>query len=679
MKIASLLQAKNPYNLINFAASILAVGMALVQFARFLYIAFSRATYPFSLEWMEGGSFVQVSRILSGQPLYVRPSFDFIPQIYPPLYFYISALLSKVLGNSFLPLRLVSIIATLGILMLIFLLVYDQSGSKLGGILATGLFCATYKLSGHWFDIGRVDSLALLLLLLSAYFVLKDKPITSIFGSIFLALSCFSKQTMLLVAGVFLVYCLFPFRKNGLIFIGMAVLVFLSGTVLLDRLYDGWYSYYVFHLPGRHNVLPNLITLIVSTKDILYVEIIKPVFVAAVIGFIYLFLFPEKGKTAGNPINKTANQAWLKRSAWSLVLLTGLLAVGSLWYLVYLPSDASRGTLGPYSLARLILMAGPVIAVGMIVVFLIKVRKDPTLIVQFAQRLFGDIRVIPRILMGTSLLVFFSIVTLTYIRPGLFEGLTTAYLQRLYPYLVGPVIILVTTGCLWRLLWPTEYLEVWFFLLLVFGLIAVSWLGRLNPGGYLNVFMPAYAGITILFGLGVGSIVEMPPEKAFMGRNVLNIVLLLLSSAQLIVLLAPVAPQIPSQADKEAGQELVRRIAACPGEVYVPFHTYLAELAGKKGYAGVVEMGELKGSFGGKADPLWDEVLSQIRFSLDTDAFAAIIQDNQLFHDAMSSNYVETGQIFEGELVFWPVSGRKVRPSIIYEPNDGGGCSLNVK
>ncbi|MFZ5912223.1 MAG: glycosyltransferase family 39 protein [Chloroflexota bacterium] len=138
---------------------------------------------------MEGGSLVQVSRILAGKPLYVQPSFEFIPQIYTPLYFYISALASLFLGNSFLPLRFVSIVSSLGILVLIFVLVRQQTGSKVSGFLASGLFFSTYKLSGYWFDIARVDSLALVLFLISLYFFLRNTPTSCGLGGIFLALS----------------------------------------------------------------------------------------------------------------------------------------------------------------------------------------------------------------------------------------------------------------------------------------------------------------------------------------------------------------------------------------------------------------------------------------------------------------------------------------------------------
>ena len=45
-----------------------------------------RIDYPYDLEWMEGGMLAHGARVAAGEPLYVLPSADFIPFIYPPLY-----------------------------------------------------------------------------------------------------------------------------------------------------------------------------------------------------------------------------------------------------------------------------------------------------------------------------------------------------------------------------------------------------------------------------------------------------------------------------------------------------------------------------------------------------------------------------------------------------------------
>ena len=64
----------------------------------YLFIAASRMAYPFTLEWVEANSFNHVVRVMQGQPLYVAPSYDFIPLIYTPLYFYVTAPLALLSG-----------------------------------------------------------------------------------------------------------------------------------------------------------------------------------------------------------------------------------------------------------------------------------------------------------------------------------------------------------------------------------------------------------------------------------------------------------------------------------------------------------------------------------------------------------------------------------------------------
>ena len=92
------------------------VVVALVPIAVYLYVALRQLGYPYELEWMEGGSVEIVGRVLHGQALYVAPSLHYVPYTYPPLYFWVSALVAKMTGLSFLPLRLVSFVSSLGCL-----------------------------------------------------------------------------------------------------------------------------------------------------------------------------------------------------------------------------------------------------------------------------------------------------------------------------------------------------------------------------------------------------------------------------------------------------------------------------------------------------------------------------------------------------------------------------------
>ena len=142
-------------------ARALVVVASLVPTAVYLYVALHRIGYPYELEWLEGGAVEIVRRVAEGQAIYVRPSVHYVPYPYTPLYFWVSGALAHVTGVGFLPLRLVSLLSSLGCCVVLIRIVWSETGDPVAGILASGLFTASFAVSGAWFDIGRVDSFSL--------------------------------------------------------------------------------------------------------------------------------------------------------------------------------------------------------------------------------------------------------------------------------------------------------------------------------------------------------------------------------------------------------------------------------------------------------------------------------------------------------------------------------------
>lgn len=87
---------------------IILIGCTIVVVTLFLFVALSRIRYPFAIEWVEGNTFLHVLRVLQGKPIYVAPSYDFIPMIYTPLYYYVSAPVAIATGNIMIAMRVVS-------------------------------------------------------------------------------------------------------------------------------------------------------------------------------------------------------------------------------------------------------------------------------------------------------------------------------------------------------------------------------------------------------------------------------------------------------------------------------------------------------------------------------------------------------------------------------------------
>jgi hypothetical protein len=238
----------------------IASGLLLLGAAAFIVvyvaIASERLLYPYELEWMEGGSVAHVQQILDGRRLYHEPNLDFVAFNYMPLYFYVSAAVAAVIGNGFFALRLVSLLASLGCFILIFQIVLRRSASAYASIAAAALFAASFRLTGAWFDIARVDSLFLALLLAGIY--LFDSPraaLRSYLSPSVLFLSFFTKQTALFVAVGLAVSALLTRRGRERVMFA-AVFGSLVGisTIAMNVATEGWFRYYVFGLAASHDV-----------------------------------------------------------------------------------------------------------------------------------------------------------------------------------------------------------------------------------------------------------------------------------------------------------------------------------------------------------------------------------------------------------------------------------------
>ncbi len=249
----------------------------------YLYLVFFRIQYPFELEWMEGGSVDHVSRILSGQKLYVTPSLEFIPYVYTPLYFYLSAFVSTIVGVGLMPLRFVSFIASLGSFLFIFLIVKQETKNEYASILATCLFAATFQISGAWFDLARVDSLFLFFLLVAIYLIrFKTSPGFYFLAGVFISLSFLTKQTALIISLPIMFYCILVDLRRSYFFVGTVVAIIGGSTLLLNYIHDGWYNYYILDLPGQHPIIKRFLV------EFWLVDIVLPLAIAFSISIFYL-------------------------------------------------------------------------------------------------------------------------------------------------------------------------------------------------------------------------------------------------------------------------------------------------------------------------------------------------------------------------------------------------------
>lgn len=225
-----------------------------------VYGKIARATvaYPYHLGWMEGGTVEVVQRVRDGESLYREPSLEYVPYLYTPLYFWVTAAFSCLFGVDFFVARLVSLLSISGCCVLVYRFVRRESASRSWALLAVGLFAATYEASGRWFHLARVDSLALLLLLWSLYLLRFRR--SAILAGLLLWLAYLAKQSSLLTALPVLAVMVVTDTKRALTAGVTATALFGASIVVGDLLTDGWYSYFTIRVGQQHQMLWTMIT-----------------------------------------------------------------------------------------------------------------------------------------------------------------------------------------------------------------------------------------------------------------------------------------------------------------------------------------------------------------------------------------------------------------------------------
>ncbi len=267
-------------------ARIAVLGAATYFIVSFLYIVTRRINYPFELEWMEGGTLDHVKRVMAGQSIYTKPSLEFVPYIYNPLYYYLCAPFAFALGDGFFPPRLVSFLASGASSWAIYSLVRLETGSRRCAYLSTAAFLAAFRLCGAWFDLARVDMLFIALWLWSLFALRRAKSNKGIIlAGVLGALAILSKQTALMALAPIVLHEFVWDWKRGVRFGGSLLGVCALGVLSLEAVYGRWYHYCAFFLPAATGLQRE------SLFGLLWGTFVLQLPVEASMGFVY-FLLP---------------------------------------------------------------------------------------------------------------------------------------------------------------------------------------------------------------------------------------------------------------------------------------------------------------------------------------------------------------------------------------------------
>ena len=238
------------------------VGLALAVFALlWTWVALARILYPFDLDFLEDDILVEAWRMANGLPVFLPPNADFVPHAYAPLYMLLSGLVFTLSGPSFLPMRLLSFVATLCSGGLLFWAAYRASRRLTVALLAPGLLIAGYALTGAQYELARVDALFIFLVLAGTLAGIHgaDSRRRRILAALLLALGFFSKQSALVFGAGMAAYLLITQRRHALDYLVIYLAAVLVPMAIMDRLTGGWSTFYLIVVPQGDPIAPSRI------------------------------------------------------------------------------------------------------------------------------------------------------------------------------------------------------------------------------------------------------------------------------------------------------------------------------------------------------------------------------------------------------------------------------------
>ena len=225
----------------------LAIGFAYA--ALFVFVAIRRILYPYEVEWNEGAILDHAIRVMHGESLYTAPSLTFAPFVYTPIYYWITAIVMKIAGVGLWSGRLISVAATFTTAYLVATIVYRETATKHLALIAALLYLAFYHATGFFYDIVRMDALALSFGIAAVYCALYIRR-GEILAAVCIALAYFTKQQMIAFWPPLAAWFIFYDRKRALSFIlSSGLLVALIHFTLIWTTND-WYRFYTITIPG---------------------------------------------------------------------------------------------------------------------------------------------------------------------------------------------------------------------------------------------------------------------------------------------------------------------------------------------------------------------------------------------------------------------------------------------
>jgi hypothetical protein len=301
-------------------------------------------TWPFEIEWMEGGTLMHAVQLKLGHAIYRAPRVDFVPYFYTPLYPMLLAATSRLgIPLSFGLGRGVSALATLVTMVLLYF-GGAREGGRAAGLLAAFLYAALFRFCGAWYDLVRTDSLSMALLLGAALAGYRARrPQTAVLAAVLLVAAFFAKQTAAVFSVPMALCLLWRDRRLGAAFCGVVAVLGVGSVYAYNVATGGWFWFYVFQGHQGHRFLWGNF-LLEYWRDVLFLAptlLLVPTlafsygarwrwFAAACMGFLAV-AFAQRAWTLNYPEHMYYRELWYEAPRVLVLIpplvVTGLLAV----------------------------------------------------------------------------------------------------------------------------------------------------------------------------------------------------------------------------------------------------------------------------------------------------------------------------------------------------------------
>ncbi|MEC8379122.1 MAG: glycosyltransferase family 87 protein [Myxococcota bacterium] len=209
-----------------------------------------RVLYPYDLEWMEGGMLIHGLRVMNGEGIYVQPSSDFIPFIYPPFYSWILGIAGWMGHLDYAMGRSISLVTTLIAGAALIRSMRFEGASWGMSFASAAIFLSLYNETGSFYDLVRADGCLIALLSWSMLSVRQNKPIL---GGLLLWVAFLTKHNAA-IFGVPALWWLWTTkrRSSAIRFSVSSIVPALISIVLLQWHTNGYFLTYLLGVPAKH-------------------------------------------------------------------------------------------------------------------------------------------------------------------------------------------------------------------------------------------------------------------------------------------------------------------------------------------------------------------------------------------------------------------------------------------